>query len=208
MYSFRKATIQPELNIDTIMATKTGQEMRFKSRFVKYAGTSDTFNQSVDKTGQAIDDLRTSAGMIVEQKKAIDILFLKAETAINEVNQLQTESGKKQVDNLPLPTDVIRSSYGKKLGYASLIMEFFTTGMLHFMEETINLEEALGSRDNTISRLAAQIPSLEIIGAFEEVSLSDLHNTPEVDAQTYVKPEKNMSSPLVGTKKGKKTTAA
>lgn len=179
--------------------------MRFKGRFIKYAGTSETFTQSVDKTGQAIDDLRTSIGMITAQKEAIDILFLKAETAVNAVTMLETESGKKQVDNLPLPTDVIRSSYGKKLGYASLIMDFVTTGMLHFMEETINTEAALVSRDATISRLAAQIPTLEILGAFEEVSIADLVGHTEVDVQTYAKPAKSVSSPMTpGKKSGKK----
>lgn len=205
MYSFRKAQIQPELNIDTIMA-KTGNEMRFKSRFVKYAGTSETFNISVDKTGNAIDDLRTSAGMITEQKKGIDILFHKSEVAVNAINALEKESGKKQVDNLPLPTDIIRASYGKKLGYASLIIEFLTSGLTHFMEETLNLEDALQSRDATISRIAAQIPSVEIIGAFEEINISDLTDAVQIDPETYKKPEKNMGSPMVGkqAKPGKK----
>lgn len=205
MYSFRKAQIQPELNIDTIMS-KNGNEMRFKSRFVKYAGTSETFNKSVDQTGNAIEDLRTSAGMITEQKKGTDILFHKAEVAVHAINTLERESGKRQVENLPLPTDVIRGSYGKKLGYACLIIEFLASGLTHFMEETLNLEEALQSRDATISRIAAQIPTMEIIGAFEEINLADLTDAVAVDPETYKKPEKNMGSPMVGkqAKQGKK----
>jgi len=203
MFNFRSANIPPELEYQEIMAMRTpnGTEGRFASRFIKYAGTSETFNSSVDKTGQAVDDLRTSAGMINEQKRAIDKLFLRAEEAINMVDGLEKESGVAQVENLPLPTDVIRVAYGKKMGYTSLVMEFLTAGMLHFMEQTINLEQALQSRDNTISRLAASIPQLEIIGAFEEITVSDINAPVDVPAQTYTKAEKPAIPPTANTPK-------
>jgi len=188
MYRFKKSDIPPALDISEIMATQNGSESRFGSRFVKYAGTSETFNKSVDQTGNGINDLRSYAGMISEQKKGIDRMFLLSERAILAITALEKESGVKQVDNIPVPSDLIRDSYGKKMGYTSLAMGFLSEGLLHFMEETINLQEALESRDRTISALAAQIPQMEILGKFEEITLNDLNNQPPTDVSSYTKP--------------------
>lgn len=202
MYKFKSASIPPPLEIKDIMAAQVGSETRFGGRFIKYAGTSETFNKSIDLAGQGIDDLRTYAGMITEQKKGIDRVFLLSERAIQAITTLEKDSGVKQVENIPLPSDVIRSSYGKKMGYTSLAMGFLSEGLLHFMEQTINLQEALESRDRTISALAAQIPQVEVLGQFEEISLNDLNNTAPIDPSTYTKPEK---SPVVNSNSGKKT---
>jgi hypothetical protein len=193
MYRFKSASIPPELDMSAIMNGHTGTEGRFASRFVKFAGTSETFTKSIDVAGQAIDDLRQSSGMIQEQKKGIDKLFLLSERAIQAISLLEKESGVHQVDNIPLPSDPVRQSYGKKMGYVSLAISFLNEGLLHFMEETINLQTALDSRDRTISQLAGQIPSVELIGAFEEIALNDLVNTKPVDVASYAKQEKPVS---------------
>lgn len=210
-HRFRKATINPQLDIESIMTSQQGNEGRFKGRFIKYAGTSADFNRSVDVTGQAIEDLRTSAGMITEQKQAVDRLFVSSERAIQEVSNLERESGVHQVDNIPLPTEVVRGSYGKKMGYVSLTMGFLQEGMLHFMEEVIHLQEALDSRDRVITQLVAQIPHLEVIGRYEDVSPSDLTSAPAVDVPTYTKQQKGdrvdsvvAASPVSAGKKSKK----
>jgi len=204
MYRFKKAHIPPELQISDIMAQVNGMEGRFKNRFIKYAGTSETFIRSTDKAGQAIDDLRTSTGMIGEQKKGIDKMFVLAERAIREISKLEKDSGVHQVDNIPLPSDVIRTSHGKKMGYITLIMSFLTEGTLHFMEETMNLQDALESRDKIITELASQIPSMEVIGSYEDVGLNDLQNNSQVDVASYVKPEKTPISPPAVPKKAKR----
>lgn len=205
MYKFKKVNIPPALEISDIMATQNGPESRFGSRFIKYAGTSETFTKSVDLTGNGINDLRSYAGMISEQKKGIDRMFLLSERAILAISELEKVSGVKQVDNIPTPSDMIRDSYGKKMGYTSLTMGFLSEGLLHFMEETINLQNALESRDRTISALAAQIPQMEILGQFEEVTLNDLNNQPPTDIAAYTK---SLPSPAVNgnssQKKGKK----
>jgi hypothetical protein len=190
MWKFKSANIPPELDISTIMSTAQGVESRFGNRFIKFAGTSEKFTQSADLTGNAINSMRESAAMITEQKKGVDRIFLMAERAINSISNLEKDSGKNQVKNLPIPSDAIRASYGKKMGYSALTMEFLTDCALFFMEEVINLEEALTSRDNTISKLAASIPDQEIIGAFEEIDLNELSSVPQVDTSTYAKPEK------------------
>lgn len=203
MYKFKSASIPPALEISDIMAAQSGSETRFGSRFIKYAGTSETFNKSIDLAGQGIDDLRTYAGMIAEQKKGIDRVFLLSERAIQAITTLEKDSGVRQVENIPLPSDVIRSSYGKKMGYTSLAMGFLSEGLLHFMEQTINLQEALDSRDRTISALAAQIPQVEVLGQFEEISLNDLNNSSQIDPATYTKVEKPTA---VNGNSGKKTS--
>lgn len=194
MYSFKSAKIPPQLDIQTIMASSSGMEARFKSRFISYAGTSEKFNKSVDVAGQAIDDLRTSAGMINEQKRGIDKMFLMSERAIIGVTALEKESGVKQVDNIPLPTAEVRDSYGKKMGYIALSVSFLSEGLLHFMEQTIHLQEALESRDRVISQLAAQAPHMETIGMFEDLSVNDLTSVPSVDVSQYAKTSKHDSA--------------
>lgn len=205
MYQFKKAIIPPALEISDIMTAQAGSESRFGTRFVKYAGTSETFNKSVDLTGNGINDLRSYAGMIAEQKKGIDRMFLLSERAILAITELEKESGVKQVDNIPIPSDLIRDSYGKKMGYTSLTMGFLSEGLLHFMEETIHLQSALESRDRTISALAAQIPQLEVLGKFEEVTLNDLNNQPPTDVASYTKssqsPTTNGTQPQKKSKK-------
>jgi len=204
MYRFKAAKIPPELDIQSIMSSSSGPEGRFASRFVKYAGTSETFTKSADLTGQAISDLRTSAGVIAEQKKGVDRLFLLSERAIAGVSQLEIESGVHQVDNIPLPNDGVRGNYGKKMGYVALTVGFLSEGIVHFMEEVINLQNALESRDKIISQMAAQIPSIETIGAYEDVNLTDLSTAKPVDVAVYTKPEKATSPVVSGNLQKKK----
>lgn len=183
MYKFNSVNIKPLSDYeDLIMASKAGTELRFSNRFVKYAGTSAEFNKAIDLTGQAVDDFRQSTGMIAEQKKAIDLMFMKAERAVNRLNELEQESGEKQITNIPLPTDPIRSSYGKKMGYIDLVIAFTNEGMLHFMEQTLELKQALKDRETVISRMAAQIPQLESLGSFQEIEISDLSAPQRVDS--------------------------
>jgi hypothetical protein len=200
MYKFRHTSIPPQLEIDTTMSKTSGSESRFTNRFIKYAGTSDEFNKKYDQSGQAISDLRTANGIVTEQKKAVDKMLLKAEEAINAISSLNEACGVEQIQNIPLPTQATRASYGKKMGYNVLVMEFLTAGLLHFMEETYNLEEALKSRDSAMARLAAQIPQLEIMGAYEPVEISDLISAPVVDTSTYTKAEKPQT-PVMNTPK-------
>lgn len=201
MYKFAKANIPPALDLTDIMAVQSGAESRFGSRFIKYAGTSETFNKSVDATGTGIDDLRSYAGMITEQKKGIDRMFLLSERAITAISTLEKESGVRQVDNIPIPSDIIRNSYGKKMGYTSLTMGFLSEGMLHFMEETIHLQAALESRDRTISALAAKIPQMEVLGQFEEITINDLTGQVPTDVSSYTKPS---GPPVPGKPNSKK----
>lgn len=182
---------------------QSGSESRFGSSFIKYAGTSETFNKSVDLTGHGIDDLRSYAGMIAEQKKGIDHMFLTSERAILAISALEKESGVRQVENIPTPSDVIRGSYGKKLGYTSLTMNFLAEGLVHFMEQAIHLQEALDSRDRAISALAAQIPQMEVLGQFEEITLNDLNNQPPTDVSSYTK---QVQSPATNGVSGQKKT--
>jgi len=190
MWKFKPANIPPELDLSATMSNSNGVESRFGNRFVKYAGTTETFTKSIDATGSAIQTMRENKAMITEQKKGVDRIFLMAERAINSITKLEKDSGKNQVNNLPIPSDAIRESYGKKMGYSTLTIEFLTDCALFFMEQTLELEVALAARDNTISRIAASIPDQEIIGAFEEINLDDLSAVSGTDASTYTKLEK------------------
>lgn len=204
MFGFKPARINPVVDISEEMAATNGTVGRFAGRFNKYQGTSETFNRSVDATGNAFEDLRGYSGMINEQKLGIDKMFILSERAVLAITQLEKDSGIKQVENIPRPSDIVRGSYGKKMGYTTLALEFLQEGLLHFMEQTLNLQEALDSRDRALSALVAQIPKTEVLGRFEEVSLDDLTGQAPTDVSNYVKSDKPTTPVTSKGKAGKK----
>jgi hypothetical protein len=186
MWSFETHK-KTELNIDNsiIMAARSGLEARYASRFTKYAGDTKDAIQKADDARKVADELRTSAGVIETQQENITELFTVAEQAVNMINDFQRQSGKKQVNNIPLPGPAIKESYGKKLGYTKLSIKFVTAGLLHFMEECINMEAELRSKDLVIRTIAEEARSVPIIGKLQNIELDDLNSMdPIVDSRS------------------------
>jgi hypothetical protein len=186
MWSFESHK-KTELNIDNsiIMAQRTGLEARYASRFTKYAGDTKDAIQKADDARKVADEFRTSAGIIETQQENITELFTVAEQAVNMINDFQRQSGKKQVNNIPLPGPAIKESYGKKLGYTKLSIKFVTAGLLHFMEECINMEAELRSKDLVIRTIAEEARSVPVIGKLQNIELDDLNSMdPIVDSRS------------------------
>lgn len=186
MWSFESHK-KTELNIDNsiIMAQRTGLEARYASRFTKYAGDTKDAIQKADDARRVADEFRTSAGIIETQQENITELFTVAEQAVNMINDFQRQSGKKQVNNIPLPGQAIKESYGKKLGYTKLSIKFVTAGLLHFMEECITMEAELRSKDLVIRTIAEEARSVPIIGRLQNIELDDLNSMdPIVDSRS------------------------
>lgn len=186
MWSFEShKRTELDINNSIIMAARNGLEARYASRFTKYAGDTADAIKRADDARKVADELRTSAGVIETQQENITELFTVAEQAVNMINDFQRQSGKKQVNNIPLPGPAIKESYGKKLGYTKLSIKFVTAGLLHFMEECINMEAELRSKDLVIRTIAEEVRSVPIIGKLQNIELDDLNSMdPIVDSRS------------------------
>lgn len=210
MYSFKHIDTTTPYTIDNIMASRSGAELRYSNRFLKFAGTTTQALNNIDNAGRVTEDLNTSEGIIEGQKENINKLFFVAEEVIAKINMFQTQSGETQINNIPLPTEGVRAGYGKKMGYIKLALEFVSAGLEHFMEETLLLAEALKDRDMVIARIAHQHREIEPVGQLSEVTPEDLVSGEPIDLGRYEssQPEPVMTPPttpdVAKTAKGKK----
>lgn len=195
MFQFHKTDTREKLPLQVIMAARSGLETRYINRFSKWAGTTDKTLQDIDAARTASDNARTNAGVLQGQKDSINHLFLKTASLIKQVNEFQSASGSKLVSNVPLPTATIEASYGKKMGYIQLILEFYGQGTLFFMEEILNLKEALDGRDKVIASLAQNAQPIDVIGSLEKVEIEDLYDSHKQAPSSYVKPDQHVPTP-------------
>lgn len=197
MYSFRRSDTKTPYTLDNIMAAKSGLEGRYASRFVKYAGTSQKSLTDIDTAGKVADNLHVSSSVIDTQTSNINLMFVVAEAVVKKINAFQAESGENQIQNIPLPTDLVRASYSKKMGYVKLVLEFVGEGLEHFMEQALNLEGALRNRDKVISEIAAYHREVEMVGELSEISLEDLAMPGPINIETYTSQPADPISPPV-----------
>lgn len=184
-YSFTTPSVEPIPNTDHTMASvRSGLEARFSDRFAKFAGVTSDSIKLADSAKNVASELRTSAGVIDTQIENINELFTLAEMMIKTVDDLQRQSGRTQVKNMPLPSNSIKASAGKKLGYVKLCMKFMNAGLLHFMEQSMNLEDHVKERNNVIRAISEEMRNVPIIGRLQDVDLDDLHSAdPVVDTK-------------------------
>lgn len=163
----------PETKMSHIRA---GMEARYSDRFEKFAGTTDDYLKKADAARQTTDSLRTAVGVVNAQKENIDELFTAAELMVRMVNDFQRQSGSRQVHNLPLASDSIRSSPGKKLGYVKLVMKFVSSGMLHFMEVALAMKDDIKAKEAVIKAIGEDAVDVPILGRLSELDIGDLTN--------------------------------
>lgn len=177
MWAFEKFVPTPTIIPDTtIMSMRNGLEARYADRFTKYAGTTDDYLKKADQARQVSDNLRTAVGVVDTQKENIDQLFLTAETMVKMIDNFQRASGSKQVQNIPLPGESIKSSYGRKLGYVELSMKFISAGMLHFMETALEMKDDIKAKEAVIKAISDERMDVPIIGSITDISFDDLSN--------------------------------
>lgn len=175
MWSFEKYTRKETTIPETaIMSMRSGLESRYADRFRGYAGTTEDSLKSADNARKTADSLRTAAGVVDAQKENVDDLFSAAELMVKMIDDFQRESGVKQIKNIPLAGESIKSSHGKKLGYTKLSMKFVSAGLLHFMEMSLNMMEDLKNKDKIIQAIADHRVDIPVLGRLTEVELDDL----------------------------------
>lgn len=185
MWEFDSYTSSPTIIPDRKMSSmRAGLEARYSERFIKYAGTTDDYIKKADQARQTTDSLRTAIGVVDTQKENIEELFTAAELMIKMIDDFQRQSGAKQIKNIPLAGNSIKSSPGKKLGYVKLAMKFVSAGMLHFMEMSIDMKHDLDSKDAVIQAIAEDSADVPILGRLTEVDFDELGNDgPVVDTK-------------------------
>lgn len=191
MWQFEKYN-RREVNIPSsaIMALRTGLENRYADRFRAYAGTTDDNIRSTDEARKVVESIRTASGVIDTQKENIAELFAQAELMVKMINDLQRETGVKQIKNIPLPGDSIKSSPGKQLGYVKLAMRFVSAGLLHFMEMTLQMKDDLDSRDQVIKMIAENRAEIPVVGRLVDIELDELSSSdPIVDTKVPLEDE-------------------
>jgi hypothetical protein len=129
---------------------------------------------TIDTARGVADNLRLSDASLKSASKGVDQLIEVASDAVAAIDRFQIESGKRQVNNIPLPTDAIKSSFGKKLGYIKLVIQFLAASNEHFMEQTLNLEMGGNNLKSILSNIAGATLDPDILGELHELELGDL----------------------------------
>lgn len=175
MWEFEKYTSTPApIPKSAIMTARSGLEARYADRFNKYVGTTDENLRWADKARSTTDSLRTALGVIDTQKENVEELFIEAEMMVKMIDDFQRESGVKQVRNIPLAGESIRTSPSRKLGYVKLSMKFIAAGMLNFMETALSMEHDIRQRDMIIKAIGDEHVDVPVIGRLTEINPDDM----------------------------------
>lgn len=162
------------------MATRTGIENRYGSRFAKIGGATATTIKAQDAAGQTVEQLKIARGVIEGQEKSVSQLFTTAEEMVRGIDTFQQMAGINLIKNLPPPSQEIRSSNGKRLGYVQLTMRFLQAGFLHFIEETLNAKSSLEEKNSFIAQVAQYNEDVTLLGELHHLDIEDLENSTEV----------------------------
>jgi hypothetical protein len=175
MWSFAVHTPQTiNIPISAMASVRSGLEARYASRFSKVSGTSSSSLKHTDDARKLVDEFRTSSDVIATQEQNIKELFYTAETMLKTIEDFQMKTGEKQVNNIPLPGPSIQNSYGKKLGFIKLVMQFCNAGMLHFMEQTLELKDDIDNKDSLLRAIAGEYRETRVLGSIQTVEIEDL----------------------------------
>lgn len=202
-YRFRTTDKTPTYTLENLQSAGNMSESQsqFSARFAKPSTTTAQSLANIDNAGKITEDLSTYGGILQGQREAVNALFVHAEAIIASINTLQREAGVTLVENIPLPTQTVRTSHSKKLGYIKLALSFVGAGLNHFMEQNMEYETALAQRDTIIGRLASSRREIDHIGELSEISIDDLT---ESSAQS-VAPNHEVTPPTTPKSSAEKT---
>jgi len=153
--------------------SRTGLEGRFADRFVKRAETPAARILDVNEVRALADNYKLALSVIESQQATINDLFDHVWESVESIDKFQQLSGKRQVQNLMLPTPEIRSSSGLKLGYIKMGISFFGFGMQHFMEELMSSETELSTLEKVVSQVAEYNAPVTVIGDLVDINPDD-----------------------------------
>lgn len=164
-------------------------ENRFTGRFRTHTSVSRESIQAADDAKSVADSFQTSRGILTAQEEAIRSIFEKVTEQVQAINAFQEQSGRRQVKNIPLPTESVKNSHGQRLGYIMLCAEFLSAGFLHFMEENLKLIDELEEKEHVIKSISAYNQDLVVLGSLETLTLDDLEtNSPIISSRTEQEP--------------------
>jgi hypothetical protein len=172
--------------------SRTGIEGRYGDRFVKFNAITGETIKANDAARKTADQLKTALAVISSQESNITALFSTAEELVQGITTFQQMSGSKQVRNLPLPTEDIRASKGKQLGYVQLTMRFMQSGLIHFMEQMINATDHVSDLEALIQGIADAETEVPIVGDLQYLDLDQLES-PQLPPSPPVSPGKPQS---------------
>jgi hypothetical protein len=156
------------------MASRSGLEARYSNRFAKIENSSSNVIKAIDSIGNVADQLKTARAIVSTQETNIKALGSTAEEMICGLNTFQDMSGVSLVKNIPVPSADVKASYGKTLGYVQLTMRFLQSGMLHFMEETINAKIRIADLEKIVSQVADYEGEVTMIGELQSLDIDQL----------------------------------
>lgn len=156
------------------MSARTGLEGRYANRFARFSEVTGEVLKARDDAQSLPQQLTLARGIIQGQEKNIQHLLSTAEEMIRGIDTFQHTSGRRQVRNMPAPSQEIRDSAGKQLGYIQLTMRFLQSGLLHFMEEMISAQDRLDSLEGFVKELSLTSTDIPLIGELQQLDLDSL----------------------------------
>lgn len=187
--------------------SRTGVEGRYANRFSGFQGVTAVALRTSESAGNVADQLNTARGMLKSQEENIGQLFSTAEEMVHGIDTFQQMSGVHQVKNIPVPSQEIRESKGKQLGYVQLSMRFMQAGLVHFMEEMITARSRVQQLESEITRISEYEGELPLVGALQHLDLEQLEEADKASRSALLtEREKRTDSPLQDDKSASPST--
>jgi hypothetical protein len=161
-------------------ATKGGREIRFKGRFVTASRLGATEIKHIDEIGIVADKFATALASLKTQEQNITELTHSVNSGLAQISDFQTESGERQVHLLPTIVLTTPLKAGDTLGLIQEYIEFTTAGLLHFMEEVLDLKHELKLQRKAILEVASYNQEFNILGQIVEPALQRADPSPPI----------------------------
>lgn len=151
-------------------------ENRYINRFRSLPARTGEQIKNQDAAGNLSEIVTNARGSLQAQKKNTAELFATAIEMITGLTTHQQMMGVEVVNNMPLPSPVVRESPGMQLGYVQLTMRFLQAGLLHFMEATYEAKERIENLEKVLGSLAAYDGELDILGEMVALDIDSLES--------------------------------
>lgn len=182
------------------MASNTqGLEARYLSRFSGLKPQTGLSLKNIDSAGNVTEHLTQARASLKTQEKNIGSLLATASELVAGIDTMQAMLGHSFVRNMPQPNQDIKSSSCKQLGYVQLALRFFSSGVIHFMEQMTEAEQRIERLENLLATMAQYDEETDLIGEMVSLDLETLEPGIKASLENTVN-EKPASPPATPTK--------
>lgn len=168
--------------------SQSGLESRYFNRFSGIKKQSGDSIKNIDAAGNLTEHLTTAKASLKAQEKNINELFSTAQELISGIDTCQQMFGHTFVKNMPLPTETIKSSPGKQMGYVQLSMRFLQAGVVYFMEQMSDAEERIDQLEKLVKKLSEYDEEVDLIGDLQRLDLENLEQVRPVAPPSITTP--------------------